>query len=251
MEKHINCEIHARNKKKHENLTKLCFRQTYWATRCSVRCALSCSTVVSCNARRVIRCARNAIVSWKTQLNAHSAAAHTQAPETISWRRLSSSCKRWSNWHSATRRQRMQKMETTTILARYWRHSSSPSPNRMTMKWLCQLRWIRRPKSKTTFWLSCVSCSYIYVILFFRLWTKNDEISSAIPLPTLLDAAPPATPPVILAPLCPQPPGLFECRMTNCDEKLPICRLLNHIRCFHKLNLLEVRCCIIQNKICS
>lgn len=37
-----------------------------------------------------------------------------------------------------------------------------------------------------------------------------------------------------------QAKGLFACRMIGCKENLPICRLLNHIRYFHKDQLIEV-----------
>lgn len=39
----------------------------------------------------------------------------------------------------------------------------------------------------------------------------------------------------------PQPRGLFSCRILNCMEKLPVCRMLNHVRTFHISNLTEVR----------
>jgi len=35
------------------------------------------------------------------------------------------------------------------------------------------------------------------------------------------------------------PKGLYDCRMDNCDAKLPFCRLLNHLRYFHKDSLIE------------
>lgn len=38
----------------------------------------------------------------------------------------------------------------------------------------------------------------------------------------------------------PQPRGLFSCRMSNCTENVPICRMLNHIRTFHIASLTEV-----------
>lgn len=38
----------------------------------------------------------------------------------------------------------------------------------------------------------------------------------------------------------PQPRGFFSCRFWNCDGKVPICRMLNHVRTFHKENLTEV-----------
>lgn len=39
----------------------------------------------------------------------------------------------------------------------------------------------------------------------------------------------------------PQPRGIFSCRILNCSEKLPICRMLNHFRTFHATNLTENR----------
>lgn len=38
----------------------------------------------------------------------------------------------------------------------------------------------------------------------------------------------------------PQPRGVFSCRIANCTEKLPVCRMLNHVRTFHMANLTEV-----------
>lgn len=38
----------------------------------------------------------------------------------------------------------------------------------------------------------------------------------------------------------PQPRGVFSCRILNCAEKLPVCRMLNHVRTFHASNLTEV-----------
>lgn len=37
----------------------------------------------------------------------------------------------------------------------------------------------------------------------------------------------------------PQPGGLFNCRMLLCNERLPICRMWNHIRTFHVANMFE------------
>lgn len=38
----------------------------------------------------------------------------------------------------------------------------------------------------------------------------------------------------------PQPRGVFSCRIEGCVEKLPVCRMLNHVRTFHMDNLTEV-----------
>ncbi|KAG4079542.1 hypothetical protein HA402_010374 [Bradysia odoriphaga] len=35
------------------------------------------------------------------------------------------------------------------------------------------------------------------------------------------------------------PKGLYDCRMDTCNAKLPFCRLLNHLRYFHKDSLIE------------
>ncbi|XP_055299867.1 uncharacterized protein LOC129567237 isoform X2 [Sitodiplosis mosellana] len=39
----------------------------------------------------------------------------------------------------------------------------------------------------------------------------------------------------------PQPRGFFSCRIWNCEDKVPICRMLNHVRTFHKDRLTEHR----------
>lgn len=36
-----------------------------------------------------------------------------------------------------------------------------------------------------------------------------------------------------------QPPGLFDCRMLACTERLPICRMWNHLRTFHSAHMVE------------
>lgn len=46
------------------------------------------------------------------------------------------------------------------------------------------------------------------------------------------------------------PKGLYDCRMANCTAKLPFCRLLNHLRYFHKDSLTEV-CIDIESRILS
>lgn len=38
----------------------------------------------------------------------------------------------------------------------------------------------------------------------------------------------------------PQPRGIFSCRIWNCQEKIPVCRMLNHVRTFHLTSLTEV-----------
>lgn len=38
----------------------------------------------------------------------------------------------------------------------------------------------------------------------------------------------------------PQPRGVFSCRILNCTQKLPVCRMLNHVRTFHMASLTEV-----------
>lgn len=39
----------------------------------------------------------------------------------------------------------------------------------------------------------------------------------------------------------PQPRGLFTCRICNSVDKVPVCRMLNHVRTFHMDNLTEVK----------
>lgn len=36
-----------------------------------------------------------------------------------------------------------------------------------------------------------------------------------------------------------QPPGQFNCRMLACTERLPICRMWNHLRTFHSTHMVE------------
>lgn len=37
----------------------------------------------------------------------------------------------------------------------------------------------------------------------------------------------------------PQPAGRFHCRMLQCEERVPICRMWNHIRTFHANHMVE------------
>lgn len=45
----------------------------------------------------------------------------------------------------------------------------------------------------------------------------------------------------LMAPTVVQAKGQFHCRMLDCNEKLPICRLLNHLRTFHNDHLMQVK----------
>lgn len=45
----------------------------------------------------------------------------------------------------------------------------------------------------------------------------------------------PANPEIFVA----QPGGLFNCRMLACTERLPICRMWNHLRTFHSAHMVE------------
>lgn len=38
----------------------------------------------------------------------------------------------------------------------------------------------------------------------------------------------------------PQPKGKFFCRMANCTDRLPICRMLNHLRSIHEGKITDV-----------
>lgn len=85
------------------------------------------------------------------------------------------------------------------------------------------------------------SADEMFTLEITKLVNMIPSVEEVAPIPPVLQTEMTYISPLVrpVANHVPQPAGQFHCRMLQCDERLPICRMWNHIRTFHANHMVE------------